>query len=400
MTSCKQCGAEIPDSAITCPTCGAPVGDPVIPHGKVQSTSTGADASNSQSADRPRKPKKGLLIGLLVVVLLFAIGAIGSCSRSCSEAASAEDWPTGSLAQMIPNMNRKCKFVSESERSLSIRVTDRVSKSDYEKYVAECKERGFTIDTKESSDKFKAYDAAGYEVNVDYSTSGGNELSISLKAPKANSELVWPAIGLAAKIPNPGKTKGSIANDSASSFTAYVGDMDKAAYDAYVSECIQAGFNIDHSKYEESYSAENANGDSLHVNYEGFNTMYVSIHAPYGSKGSSSSVDPSSSGSLNASTSSTASTISNASSTPSTDFKKAMDDYELMMDGYIEFMEKYNSSDNTASLFSDYLSWMGKYSDAMESIDAIDEDSLSMADAQYYAEVQARVSKKLLDASL
>ena len=43
---------------------------------------------------------------------------------------------------------------------------------------------------------------------------------------------------------------------------------------------------------------------------------------------------------------------------------------------------------------------MTKYSEFAEKIDAIDEDSLSDSDYDYYIEVTTRVTKKLADASL
>lgn len=404
MSSCKQCGADVPENAPSCPTCGAPVGDPVIPQNPAQN----ATSSSAQPAEQPKKPRKGLTILALIVGIFILIMAVSACSSSCSSGpyntyGQPKDWPTGSLAQMIPSMDRKCKYVSENKDSLTIDVTERINKNEYDSYVSKCKERGFTVDAEEEAEKYQAYNAEGYKLDVDFTTYNGNEISIHLYAPKVNGTLSWPTVGLATKIPNPGKEKGSIANDSSSSFSAYVGEMDKAAYDAYVAKCIAAGFDVDYSKHEKSFSAKNSQGDSLSLRYEGFNTMYVSVNAPRDEDDSSwgsSSSSSSSSSSISSSSSGSSAASSGSSSTPSASFKKAMDDYESAMDGYIAFMKKYNSSSNTASMASDYAKQMKKYTDAVESFEKIDEDSLSAADAKYYTEVQTRVSKKLLDASL
>ncbi|NLH62831.1 MAG: hypothetical protein GX478_01395 [Erysipelotrichaceae bacterium] len=78
-------------------------------------------------------------------------------------------------------------------------------------------------------------------------------------------------------------------------------------------------------------------------------------------------------------------------------FKAAMDSYESFFDGYVAFMQKYQNSDDTASMLSDYLKWMSKYTDTMTKLDSIDENSLSAADDAYYLEVMARILNKLAE---
>jgi hypothetical protein len=81
-------------------------------------------------------------------------------------------------------------------------------------------------------------------------------------------------------------------------------------------------------------------------------------------------------------------------------FKEMLDSYEEFMDEYIEFMKKYSKSNDTTSMLTDYLNYLQKYAEFAEKIDAVDESSLSPADEAYYIEVTARVSKKLIDASI
>ena len=68
-------------------------------------------------------------------------------------------------------------------------------------------------------------------------------------------------------------------------------------------------------------------------------------------------------------------------------------------DEYVEFMKKYQNSDNQASMLSDLADYMTKYSETMQKLDEIDEDSLSAADLAYYTEVNARIMKKLAEVS-
>jgi Na+-transporting methylmalonyl-CoA/oxaloacetate decarboxylase gamma subunit len=80
------------------------------------------------------------------------------------------------------------------------------------------------------------------------------------------------------------------------------------------------------------------------------------------------------------------------------EFKAQMDEYEAFFDEYVEFMQKYSSSDNPVALMSEYLEFMQKYTKYMEALDAIDESTLSDADALYFAQVNLRIEEKLLAA--
>lgn len=401
MRTCKTCGTEVPDNAVSCPTCGGPVGEPVF---GADGTPSPAAGGAQATAAQPKKGGKAFKIVVAILVIWIVLSAFGSCSRSCSEHASStqEDWPTGPLAQMIPSMDRKCESVTESKESLYIRVSDRIEKKDFDSYVDKCEERGFTVDADEDGDGYIAYDSEGYKLSVQYS-SYSKEITIDLDAPKVNGELVWPTMGLATTLPDPHKAKGSIAVDSASQFTAYVGEMDKAAYDAYVAQCIEKGFDVDYSRGDTSFNAENGQGDSLHLEYQGFNTMYVSLYAPKESSASSAASSASPEAAADpalAPEPAPAASQADAPAASDASFRQAMDDYEKFMDGYIAFMEKYNSSSNPAGMAADYAKLMADYAAMTAKVEAIDEDSLTAEDYQYYTEVMARVSEKLAGASL
>lgn len=81
----------------------------------------------------------------------------------------------------------------------------------------------------------------------------------------------------------------------------------------------------------------------------------------------------------------------------SADFKKMMDSYEDFFDEYIEFMRKYENSDDVAGMLNDYADYMTKYADYMQKLNDVDTDNLSTADAAYYTKVQARIVKKLAE---
>ena len=79
----------------------------------------------------------------------------------------------------------------------------------------------------------------------------------------------------------------------------------------------------------------------------------------------------------------------------SSDFRALMDGYEQFMNSYVEFMQKYEDSDDTTSMLADYGSMMQQYSDWSKKFDDVGESSLSADDQAYYLEVQGRVAQKL-----
>ena len=79
------------------------------------------------------------------------------------------------------------------------------------------------------------------------------------------------------------------------------------------------------------------------------------------------------------------------------EFKAAMDSYESFMNEYVDFMKKYTDNPGDISLLADYADYMSKYSNFVEDFEEWDDDEMNAAETAYYIDVQARVSKKLLE---
>lgn len=80
------------------------------------------------------------------------------------------------------------------------------------------------------------------------------------------------------------------------------------------------------------------------------------------------------------------------------EFKSAMDSYENFINEYVDFMKKYIADPSDMSLLMDYADYMSKYSDFVEDFEEWeDDDDMNTAETAYYIDVQARVSKKLLE---
>ena len=80
------------------------------------------------------------------------------------------------------------------------------------------------------------------------------------------------------------------------------------------------------------------------------------------------------------------------------EFKEAMDAYVKFFDDYCDFCVKFSQSKDDPSMMIDYLTWMTDYSETMEKIDEIDEESLTPAEDAYYLEATLRIEKKCLEA--
>ncbi|MCR4895183.1 MAG: hypothetical protein K5891_00235 [Lachnospiraceae bacterium] len=80
------------------------------------------------------------------------------------------------------------------------------------------------------------------------------------------------------------------------------------------------------------------------------------------------------------------------------DLKAFLDSYEEFMDEYVDFMKKYAADPaNMVSMMTEYMEFMNRYVEFTDAIDKYDTKTMSKADAQYYIDVTARVSKKLLE---
>ena len=79
------------------------------------------------------------------------------------------------------------------------------------------------------------------------------------------------------------------------------------------------------------------------------------------------------------------------------DFKAAMDAYETFMNKYVDFMKKYQSNPADLSLLADYAAYMSDYAKFCDDFAKWEDEDLNAAELAYYVDVQARVTKKLLE---
>ena len=335
-----------------------------------------------KNADKPKgRKRRGCLVAVVVVVALFVIAGVSRCGGGGDERL---DWPTSGLATMLPKPESDAGSVSINDSETFSASVDRYTQEQFESYVAQCQEMGFTVEVVSDVDEFDAYSEDGYHLTLHLYDSLEN-MDIDLEAPIEMGTISWPTAGAGSLVPAPTSTKGKIDSDSSTFFLAYVGETNAEAFASYVDACSGAGFNVGYDRGDTWYSADNADGVSLRVEYRGFNTMMVRVDAPDDVEATTPPTE--------------APTTSDGSAAGgSSDLRATMEADEAFMNEYCDFMETYSSdSSNIVAMATDYADMMSRYEDAMEQIDAIDENSLSADDLAYYTEVMGRVNARLLE---
>ena len=402
---CSHCGAEYEGNF--CPECGAraesqsPATPPPIQQPAANRQNpvppVGGNVAAYQKPKKPKKPiyKKWWFYVIAAVALIAIISAI-SGGKGKGEKI---EWSKIELRDQLPEppSNRGTLFEnSDEEFWVSL---DGVSDDQYNDYLDACVDKGFTVDADKSSYSYKAYNADGYSLDMSHI---GDGLSITLKAPMKFGSITWPSSTVGNMLPAPKSTTGKFSYEHDDSFFVYVSETSKADYDQYVADCSANGFNIDYDKGDTYYRADNADGYHISLKYEGNNIMAVEIKASKNSDAGTS--EPAT---TEPSTETTAPSESNAAERKPNDadlvdgmrkdFKDAMDSYEAFMDEYVAFMKKYSDNPSDVGLLADYTKYMSKYADMVEKFDKWESEDLNDAELAYYIDVQARVSKKLLD---
>lgn len=402
---CSHCGAEYEGNF--CPECGAraesqsPATPPPIQQPAANRQNpvppVGGNVAAYQKPKKPKKPiyKKWWFYVIAAVALIAIISAI-SGGKGKGEKI---EWSKIELRDQLPEppSNRGTLFEnSDEEFWVSL---DGVSDDQYNDYLDACVDKGFTVDADKSSYSYKAYNADGYSLDMSHI---GDGLSITLKAPMKFGSITWPSSTVGNMLPAPKSTTGKFSYEHDDSFFVYVGETSKADYDQYVADCSANGFNIDYDKGDTYYRADNADGYNISLKYEGNNIMTVEIKAS-----KSNDTGTSEPATKEPATETAAPDESNAAETKPNDtglvdgmrkdFKDAMDSYEEFIDEYVAFMKKYSDNPSDVGLLADYTKYMSKYADMVEKFDKWESEDLNDAELAYYIDVQARVSKKLLE---
>lgn len=203
--------------------------------------------------------------------------------------------------------------------------------------------------------------------------------------------FTWPTSGIATELPKPKTNKGSIDENSSESFSATLKEVSQADYDDYVTACKEADYTNFSGEGTDDFEATAPSGKKLTLSYDSSSkSLDIELEVPKDDTTQTDATDNTDA----AETSADAQTKTSPAAS-SSDFHALMDGYEQFMNSYVEFMKKYKSSDDTASMLADYGSMMKQYSEWSQKFDSVDKSSLSAEDQAYYLEVQGRVLQKL-----
>ena len=332
---------------------------------------------------------KKVLCAVLALMMVLCLAACGG---------ETIVWDDIILGDKLPEPPAtKGEIHTNAADDLWIDIND-LSAKQFNDYVEACKEMGFTVDAESNSSSYNAYNAEGYKLSLGHYGSDA-DMSIQLDAPMEMTTISWPTSIAGQMLPTPKSTTGKFSYEYEDHFYVYVGNTTRSDYAEYVTACSEKGFNVDYNKGDDYYYADNSEGWHISLRYEGNNIMTIDIDAPSqdDNKDTTPTTQPTTEPSSEATTPATEDKKDNNAIDP--EFKAAMDSYEEFMDEYVAFMKKYKANPSDLSLLTDYANYMSKYADFVEDFEKWEDEEMNAAETAYYIDVQARVSKKLLEAA-
>lgn len=233
------------------------------------------------------------IIALVCLVIMLAVYGVGSITTAITAAKDnvanekerqqaqsvTYEWPTVGLNQYLPLPPTEYGDIKTDDESRFNIEIYQVSVENFDNYVRDCKEKGFTISTTKTDSVFYAYHDEQYELSIFY-WEEKETMDIFLDAPLAMSEVKWPNNKLVKQIPQPESLNGNIRWENSEHFGVYISDTTPEQYREYVDRCMDAGFIVDYSRGEKAFRAYNKDGYYLVVEQHLFDKIYISIEAP------------------------------------------------------------------------------------------------------------------------
>ena len=309
-------------------------------------------------------------------------------------------WPDTELTQRLPKPESQYGEISVSTSDAFEIAVDKTNADSYQRYLAECR-TSFAEDVSEVL-SYDAYDAEGYHLRLNYDKDD-KQMKIRLEAPEQFDELQWPVSELASLLPSPQSHNGVVEIDTAQELAVRFAGMDKEAYRKYVDQVMEAGFTEDYKREDTVFTAYNQEGCYVEVTQHGHNNMTIVLQAPP-EETPEPEVTPEAEPAEKTletpePTEAPAETAAPAAGVRP-EFRKTMEDYEAFYDQYIDFMVKYQKSDNALAMMNDYMALLTKMSEWEKSIDSINEDELTDEELLLFNEVNLRVAGKLNQAAI
>lgn len=388
---CGNCGFETEGKF--CTECGAKLDADL--NAPLHSSLQGSKAVKIKKERKVKKPFYKRLWFILLVLVAVIVGVL-----TIANMGEKIVWNDMILGDHLPTPpDGRGKIHSNDKDDLWIEI-NKVSDKEYYDYVDACKKAGFTVEEKINSYSFTAYNQEGYKLSLSH-YDDNSELSIDLEEPMKLDVIKWPSSVAGKKLPKPKSMTGKFSYENEDGFMVYIGGMSKTEYNDYIEACQAKGFNVEYSKGEDYYYADDAKGWHVSLHYVGNNVVSIDIDAPADSEELTTSTTTQAVTTTDSTEKSEDEPYNNSNGSGSigSDFKKAMDSYEAFMNEYVDFMKEFNDNPNDLKLVALYADYISKYADFVEDYEDWEDEDLNNAELAYYIDVQARVTKKLLELS-
>ncbi len=212
----------------------------------------------------------------LVLIIFYFMGFMETGGSDYVVEEQSLVWSDIIMGDQLPEyVSDTARIYSNTDLHLSITFDDEEATVFYA-YKAECKNAGYTVDADDNGSMYSAYNEEGYELEIYYSQYDSS-VSIYLNAPMQMSELRWPTTSLGSLAPVPNSLYGTISSNSSDYFSVYIGNTTVEETSEYIERVKEAGFTEDSYEATAHYRGKNADGIEVYVNYEGNNTMYISV---------------------------------------------------------------------------------------------------------------------------
>lgn len=155
---------------------------------------------------------------------------------------------------------------------------DGVSYNEFEKYIASCKEMGYTVDAEKDTNTYTAYNSEGYLLEV---SCYGDNFSVELKAPlTGDPNFKWPEHELASMIPELSGKTGVVETKTEDTLKIILYDITESEIKSYISSCENSSYIVDSEKKDTSFNGFNADGYELIISYNEMKAMTITLNAP------------------------------------------------------------------------------------------------------------------------
>lgn len=237
--------------------------------------------------------------------------------------------------------------------------------------------------------------------------SSATSTTTTANEPEEYKTIKWPSYGMGSVLPAPVSNVGKIHWEASDDFYVEIAETTNEQFEEYVDKCMEAGFTVKYEREEDYFFAYNEKNYVLEIlYYNENNVMSIEIYSRGDEESddeetvSTTTTTATTTTTTAATTTTTTTTTEAASPSESTirpEFKEAVDSYETFMNEYVEFMKKYQESDDILGMLTDYANYMAKYAEMVEKMNKIGDEEMTIAESAYYLEVMARVQKKLAE---